>query len=141
MVVKGKTLIGPIFGIFGAGLLLVAAISAFGVQGIHEMTLNVIPMTWEQVGFDPMLLTVSAILTLLWGLFGLIGALLGLVGKRFGVYLMLIFGIIATVGMFVQIGNYAIAGAPYTVFLNSHLFFVDPILLLAGGLIGLFLKD
>jgi hypothetical protein len=141
MIVRGKSLLGPIFGIVGSILLLVAAFNAFGIQAIRENYLNSFGDTWESIGFDPMLFTASAVLTLIWALLGLIGALLSLMGKKLGVYLMLIFGIIASVGMFIPIGTYEIISVQYAVFLNSHLVFADPFLLLLGGIIGLIFKE
>ncbi|TES98306.1 MAG: hypothetical protein E3J90_06020 [Promethearchaeota archaeon] len=72
---------------------------------------------------------------------GLVGAILAFTGKKMGVYLMLIAGGIATVGMFIPIGTYTITIIPMAVNMNSHMFFVDPILLLVGGILGLALKD
>ena len=99
-------------------------------------------MTWESIGFDPIVFTISAVVTVVFGVLGLIGAILGLLGKRIGVFLMLICGIIAAVGMFIPIGTYVIFNT-YTVSLNSHLYFVDPILILLGGILGFLtlLKD
>lgn len=141
MAVRGKALISPVFGIIGAGLLLVAAINAFGIQALRENYYFQLGYTWETIGFDPMFFTVSAILTLILGLLGLIGALIGFLGKRIGVYLMLISGIIASIGMFIPIGTYEFLSLEYTVFFNSYLFFVDPFLILLGGILGLIFKD
>ena len=97
-------------------------------------------MTWADIGFNPVLLYLQMILTIVLGLLGLIGAILAFVGKKIGVYLMLIFGIVATVGMFVPIGNISII-IPFPVTLSASLFIVDPILLLLGGIFGLILKQ
>jgi hypothetical protein len=141
MVVKGKALAGPLLGIIGAALLLMAGIVGFGTQAIRENLLIVAGLSWEDIGFDPMLFTVSAVLTLVWSLLGLIGAILSLMGKKFGGFLMLICGTIATIGMFIPIGTYTILSVEYTVFLNSHFLFVDPILLLLGGVLGLVFRE
>lgn len=141
MVVKGKALVGPLLGVIGAALLLIAGIVGFGIQNIREVLLNAEGMSWEDKGFDPMLFTVSAVLTLVWSLVGLIGAILSLMGKKIGGYLMLICGIIATVGIFIPIGNYTILSEVYTEFLNRHTLFIDPILLLLGGVLGLAFRE
>ncbi len=141
MVVKGKALAGPLLGIIGAALLLMAGIVGFGTQAIRENLLIVAGLSWEDIGFDPMLFTVSAVLTLVWSLLGLIGAILSLMGKKIGGFLMLICGSIATIGMFIPIGTYTILSVEYTVFLNSHFLFVDPILLLLGGVLGLVFRE
>ncbi|NHJ20092.1 MAG: hypothetical protein EAX91_04040, partial [Candidatus Lokiarchaeota archaeon] len=67
--------------------------------------------------------------------------IIALFGKRFGVYFMLIFGIIATAGMFIPIGSYLMAYIPNTVFLNFSWYIVDPIILLLGGILGVAFKE
>ena len=133
--------VSPILGIIGATLLTIAGFIGFGLMATLQAILTGYGFTWADVGLDPSLLTVSAILTLVWGLLGLVGAILAFTGKKMGVYLMLIAGGIATVGMFIPIGTYTITIIPMAVNMNSHMFFVDPILLLVGGILGLALKD
>ena len=139
--VKGKALVGPILGVIGATLLTVAGFIGFGLMATLQALLATYGLTWADVGLDPSLLNVSAILTLVWGLLGLIGAILAFLGKKIGVYLMLIFGLIATVGMFIPIGTYTILLVSIPVNMNTSMFFVDPILLMLGGILGLALKE
>jgi len=133
--------VSPILGVIGATLLTIAGFIGFGLMATIQALLTASGLTWADVGLDPTLLTVSAILTVVWGLLGLVGAILAFTGKKMGVYLMLIAGGIATVGMFIPIGTYTITIIPMAVNMNSHMFFVDPILLLVGGILGLALKD
>lgn len=133
--------VSPILGIIGATLLTIAGFIGFGLMATLQALLTGSGLTWADVGLDPTLLTVSAILTLVWGLLGLVGAILAFTGKKMGVYLMLIAGGIATVGMFIPIGTYTILFVTIAVNMNSSMFFVDPILLLLGGILGLALKD
>ena len=133
--------VSPILGVIGATLLTIAGFIGFGLMATIQAILTTSGLTWADVGLDPSLLTVSAILTLVWGLLGLVGAILAFTGKKMGVYLMLIAGGIATVGMFIPIGTYTITIIPIAVNMNSSMFFVDPILLLLGGILGLALKD
>lgn len=133
--------VSPILGIIGATLLTIAGFIGFGLMATLQALLTGSGLTWADVGLDPTLLTVSAILTLVWGLLGLVGAILAFTGKKMGVYLMLIAGGIATVGMFIPIGTYTITFVTIAVNMNSSMFFVDPILLLLGGILGLALKD
>ena len=140
MVVEGKGKVGPILGIVGASLLLIAGFIALGAQGLMEIALASAGLTWADVGFDPILFTVRSALTLVFALVGLIGAILGLMDKKIGVYLMLIFGLVATVGMFIPIGSLTIGYMTFPVTMNGALLFVDPILILLGGILGLFLK-
>ena len=116
---KGKELAGPIVGIIGSTLLIVAAL--FGLISIGLGILFVIRI----------------MTTLILGILGLIGAILGFTGKRVpGAVLMLLAGIVAVVGMFIPIGIYYL---PIT--LVYTFFFVDPFLVLIGGILGLALKD
>ena len=133
--------VSPILGVIGATLLTIAGFIGFGLMAVVQALLTTSGLTWADVGLDPSLLTVSAILTVVWGLLGLVGAILAFTGKKMGVYLMLIAGGIATVGMFIPIGTYTISFVTIAVNMNSHMFFVDPILLLLGGILGLALKD
>ena len=133
--------VSPILGVIGATLLTIAGFIGFGLMATVQALLTASGLTWADVGLDPSLLTVSAILTVVWGLLGLVGAILAFTGKKMGVYLMLIAGGIATVGMFIPIGTYTISFVTIAVNMNSHMFFVDPILLLLGGILGLALKD
>ena len=133
--------VSPILGVIGATLLTIAGFLGFGLMATIQALLTTSGLTWADVGFDPSLFTVSAILTLVWGLLGLVGAILAFTGKKMGVYLMLIAGGIATVGMFIPIGTYTISFVTIAVNMNSSMFFVDPILLLLGGILGLALKD
>ena len=139
--VKGKALVGPILGVIGATLLTIAGFIGFGAIATLQVLLSTYGLTWADIGLDPSLLTVNAILTLIWGLVGLIGAILAFTGKRIGVYLMLISGLIATVGMFIPLGTYILIIVPIAVNMNSSMFFVDPILILLGGILGLALKE
>lgn len=139
MVVGGKAKVGPILGLVGSALLLIAGFIAFGVQALLEATM--FPLTWADIGMDPMILTVRAVLTVIFALVALIGAILGLLGKKIGVILMLIFGIITTVGMFVPIGTITIGFTTIPVSMNYNMFFIDPILILLGGILGLALKE
>ena len=141
MVVKGKPSLGPILGIIGAGMLIIGGIVSFNVRVQKELELAALAMTWTDVGFNPNLYTVSSTLTIVWGMLGLFGAIIALFGKRFGVYFMLIFGIIATAGMFIPIGSYLMAFIPNTVFLNTSWYLADPIILLLGGILGVAFKE
>jgi len=132
--------VSPILGVIGATLLTIAGFIGFGLMATLQALLATSGLTWADVGLDPSLLTVSAILTLVWGLLGLLGAILAFTGRKIGVYLMLIFGLLATAGMFIPIGSYTILLLPIPVNMNSSLFFVDPVLLLLGGILGLALK-
>jgi len=139
MTVQGKAIVGPILGIVGGALLLIAGLFAFGAVGTIQAYLTLAGLTWADLGLDPMLLNVHAIMTLLWGILGLVGAILAITGKKIGVYLMLVFGIISVVGLFLPIGTYTLL-IPINITLNGSFILVDPFLLLVGGILGLTLK-
>lgn len=134
MVVAGKAKVGPILGIVGGTILTIGGLLLFGYPTIIEVLIY--PATLADMGIDATLLMIPAILTLVYGLLGLIGAILGLVGKKIGVFLMLIFGILACVTMFITIPNGTVMQP-----LSGAGFFVDPFLLLLGGILGLALKE
>lgn len=140
MAVKGKALVGPILGLIGGTLLMIGGLLVLGVMGTLEATLALSGLTWVDIGLDPTLFYVNFTMTLLFGIVGLIGAILAMVGKKIGVYLMLVMGIIAVVGLFIPIGSYTLIFLLVNITLNSSLFFVDPFLLLVGGILGLALK-
>ena len=141
MVVQGKAIVGPILGLIGGLILTVGGLRIFSSIAQIEGLLVLMSMTWADIGFNPVLLYLQMILTIVLGLLGLIGAILAFVGKKIGVYLMLISGLVATIGMFIPMGTILIIVIPIPVTLNSSLFFVDPILLLLGGIFGLLLKE
>ena len=140
IVVQGKAIVGPILGLIGGLILTVGGFMLFNSIAQIEALLALMAWTWADIGFDPMLFYLQMILTIVWGLLGLTGAILAFQGKKIGVYLMLIFGIVATVGMFIPIGVMVII-IPIPVTLNASLFFFDPILVLLGGILGLVLKE
>ena len=131
---------GPILGIIGGALLLLGGLISFGTQGTIQAYLTLVSLTWADIGLDPMFLTINSIMTLTWGILGLLGAIFAMQGKKFGVYLMLVIGMISTVGLFIPIATYTMLSIPLSISLNGSFLFVDPILLLLGGILGLTLK-
>ncbi len=133
--------VGAILGIIGGSLLLLGGLISFTAVGTLEAALTLAGLTWADIGLDPMFLTINSIMTLLWGLLGLLGAIFAMKDKKWGVYLMLVFGIISVVGMFIPIATYTILSIPLSIPLNGSFLFVDPFLLLVGGILGLVLKE
>ncbi|MFW9828242.1 MAG: hypothetical protein ACFFEY_11645 [Candidatus Thorarchaeota archaeon] len=120
MVVKGKALVGPILGLIGSVLLIIAGIIGF-TNPLIQFAMVLFP-----------LLALSFIMPLILGGLGLLGSLLGLFGKKFGNIITLIIGIVAVIGMFIPLYF------PFPLVLS--LFWVDPFLILVGGILGLALK-
>jgi hypothetical protein len=79
------------------------------------------------------------IFTVLWGVIGIIGALLAFQGKRIGNILAIVGGALALIGLFIPLGIIN-TGVPVPVFLSYSLLFIDIILMLLGGILGLILK-
>ena len=132
--------VGAILGIIGGSLLLIGGLISFGTVGTIEALLTLNSLTWADIGLNPMFLTINSIMTLTWGILVLLGAIFAMQGKKFGVYLMLVIGIISVVGMFIPIATYTLI-LPFSIPLNGSFLFVDPFLLLVGGILGLTLKE
>ena len=141
MVVTSKLIIGPILALIGGIIMMFASYLVFrGIVSI-ESNLEIEGLTWEDVGFNPILMNVRFILTLLWGILGIIGAIIAFTGKKLGSFLALIGGILGSIGYFVLLGTIKMGiGTPIPVFLSGSFFLVDTIIMVIGGLLGLILK-
>ncbi|GAG89478.1 unnamed protein product [marine sediment metagenome] len=137
---KWKIKIGPILGLIGSVLLLIAAFGGFRAQSDLEKTLTGLGLNWAAIGFDPWIMMTSTLLTLLLGVMGVLGTILVFNNKKSGAYLLLIAGCIAVLGMFIPIGsiNYLLTSIPVS--LSYSLLLVEPFLMLIGGILTLALK-
>lgn len=140
MVVKGKALAGPILGIGGSIIFLIAGFNAIGAQARYEIPMGLLGLSWQDIGFNPLILTLRATLEIFFALLALVGAILALIGKRFGAYLLLIFGLISIAGSFIPIATITIAYVPFLVTMIHPLFYIESILMLIGGILTLALK-
>ncbi|MFX0073863.1 MAG: hypothetical protein ACFE96_00360 [Candidatus Hermodarchaeota archaeon] len=141
MVVGGKAKVGPILGIVGSAILLIAGFMAFGTQALIEAQLSLLGLTWADIGFDPSIFMIRGLITVLVSLLGVIGAILALVGKKVGAFLLLIAGIVAVVGSFIPMATMTIAMVPIPVTLIYPFFYVESFLMLIGGILALALKE
>ena len=139
-ITKRFTKLGPILGILGSVLLLIAGFRGFALQSELEKTLTGLGLTWAAIGFNPWILMTRTLLTLLLGVMGVLGTILVFNNKKSGAYLLLIAGCIAVLGMFIPIGsiNYLLTSIPVS--LSYSLWFVEPFLMLIGGILTLALK-
>jgi hypothetical protein len=137
----GKEKVGPILGIVGSALVLIAGFISFGVQATVEAQLALGGLSWEDIGFDPSILMIRSIIVIVLALVGLIGAILALTGKRVGAFLLLIAGIVAVVGIFIPLGTITIGFISIPVPMTYSMFFVDPFIMLIGGILALVLKE
>ena len=140
MVVKGKLLVGPILALVGGGIMLMSGYFVFSSIALNEAELTGGGLSWADVGFSRELMYIRFILTLLWGVLGIIGGILALMGKKFGSILALIGGILGIAGMFIPLGTITIV-IPVPVSISGSFLFVDAALMLIGGILGLALKE
>jgi len=138
--VKGKLLVGPILAILGGVIMVISAYFVYASIAITEAGLVTAGLSWQDVGFNPMLFYVRVACTALWGLLGIIGAILGFKGKKIGGILAILGGILGIIGMIVPIGTITIV-LSVPVSLSSSFVFVEPSLMLIGGILGLILKE
>ncbi|MGV9170945.1 MAG: hypothetical protein ACOC4M_16940 [Promethearchaeia archaeon] len=91
----------------------------------------------RSLGIEPNLMYIPMLTTLLCGIFALIGSVMIVKGIKEGNIVLLITGIVAVVGMFIPVGEWRVEGVqPLTFHLSGSLIFVDPFLVLLGGIIG-----
>lgn len=118
--VKGNLLIGPVLALIGSILLLVGGLIAV-TNPLIQLAMSIMPI-----------IALTFVMPIILGVLGLIGAFMAATGKKGGNYLALIAGLVAVVGMFIPI---------YFVFpLVMSFIYVDPFLMLIGGILGLIIK-
>lgn len=133
--------VGPILGIVGAAILLIAGFMAFGTQALIEAQLGLLGLTWGDIGFDPSLFMIRGLLTVVFSLLALVGAILALKDMKIGAILLLLFGAICLIGSFIPIGSLTISFIAIPVTMIYPFFYVESILMVVGGILSLALKD
>ena len=121
--VKGKMLVGPILALVGAILLLIAGLIGL-TNPLMQALMVILPIV-----------ALSFVMSIILGVLALAGAFMAITGKKQGNYLTLIAGLIGTVGMFIPITPLGVPMLVYT------FIFIDPILILIGGILGVLLKE
>ena len=140
MVVKGKLLVGPVLALVGGIIMLFSGYFVFASIASIEETLALAALSWADAGFSLELMYLRVACTFLWGVMGIIGGIIAIIGKKLGSVLALIGGLLGVVGMFVPLGTITIVIAvPVT--LSASFMLLDPIIIVLGGIIGLILKD
>ncbi|UCC20911.1 MAG: hypothetical protein JSV62_06425 [Promethearchaeota archaeon] len=119
--IKGKLLIGPIVAIVGSVMLL-----SGGILGLF------IPEIQIAMALFP-ILYLTFVLPIILGIVGIAGAVLVIVNRKLGNIIAIIAGLIAIIGMFVPI----LVVYP----LVMSLFYIDPFLILIGGIIGIVISE
>ena len=140
MVVKGKLLIGPTLALIGGIIMLFSSYLVSESLVTIGHNLSDAGLQWFEVGLYPELMILAFTSTILWGILGLIGGIIAIFGKKSGSIIALIVGILGFIGALVPLGtNITITQIPIT-FTGSFLF-IDPILMIFGGILGLNLKE
>ncbi|MHA1988194.1 MAG: hypothetical protein ACW98D_16285 [Promethearchaeota archaeon] len=119
--IQGRLLKGPLVAILGSILLLIG-----GIVGVS------IPEVQENMARFP-ILYVTFILPIVLGIIGITGAVLSIINKPYGNYAILIVGIIAVIGIFIPI----IATFPLVI----SFIYVDPFLILIGGIVSVVIRE
>lgn len=104
MVLTRKQLIGSIIGFFGGFLFLWPSYYAFRARTEYTIFISDYGVTWSDVNFNPELFTIRFIITILWGILTITGALLNILGKQFGNIFCFIGGFGGVAGFFIIIG-------------------------------------
>ncbi|MHA1797482.1 MAG: hypothetical protein ACTSVY_03450, partial [Candidatus Helarchaeota archaeon] len=82
MVEKSK--IGGIIAIIGGSLLLIGGLIALGTMSMLETTLQFAGLTWADIGFNPIILYLNFIFTLVWGIIAMIASIMALKENNLG---------------------------------------------------------
>ncbi len=137
-IISYKSNIGPGITLIGAIMLLFAGFILYGeFQQIVSMV-HFYGESLESLGVDPSLLELKIGSTIGLGLGALCGAILAFKFRKIGGIICIILGVIALIGPFITIGYIdltAIGGEIVPINLNALGFFVDPILLIIGGIV------
>ncbi|MHA1193041.1 MAG: hypothetical protein ACTSP9_12190 [Promethearchaeota archaeon] len=81
---------------------------------------------------------VRLILTLFWDIVGIIDAIIAFNGKKLGSFLVLIGGILGSIGYLFPLGTITMGiSTPSPVFLSGSFFLVDTVIMIIGGLLGI----
>ena len=110
------------------------------------MQRNLLIPYWSNIltnSFEYLPLLIEWIITLILGIFACSGAILSLKNHTIGKCLVLISGIIATVGVFIPIGmSYKMKCKCATpVYLVAIAFYIEPYLVLIGGIVTFYYKN
>ena len=119
--IKGKLLAGPLVAILGSVLLLIG-----GILGISLPEMQLVMALFP-------ILYVTFILPIILGFIGITGAVLAIIDKKYGNYAVIIVGLFAVIGIFIPI---------LVVFpLVMSFLYIDPFLILLGGILGVAIRE
>ena len=99
-----RELLGSILGFIGGFLFIWPSFYAFRARTLWSSFISEYGAAWDDVDFNPDLFTLRFLITILWGIFTITGALLTTLGKQFGNIFCFIGGIGGFVGYFIIIG-------------------------------------
>jgi hypothetical protein len=139
MVAKGKLLYGPILSLFGGIIFLFSSFLVSEKLIAIGYILSDAGLHWYEVGLYPELMIIGFVCTIIWGALGIIGGIIAIFYEKFGSIMALNGGILGLIGALIPLGtNIAITQIPIT--LTGSFYFLDPILMILGGVLGLTLK-
>ena len=125
-IVKGKDLVGSVIGLLGGILVFIAGIYSFVVYFPYYASFGA-----QYPALVPPLL----------GVLGLIGAMLVLFGKRKGIVLEIIMGLLIGILQFIAYGPMTGDPSLWNLRVTYSLFYLDPFILLIGGILSLVIKE
>ena len=129
---------GQIMALIGSILLIIGGFSGIGTIEILNLIISDAGETWNSLGVDPSLLYLRMGNTLFLGIGSLIGSIISLRYKLIGGAICIILGVIIIIGWFIPIGFIdlsSISGGITTVTLNGAGLFIDPFLIVIGGIL------
>lgn len=136
MVLTRRKLIGSILGFIGGFLFIWPAYYAFDARAQWSNFISFYGVTWDEVNFNPDLFTLRFIITILWGILYITGALLTVLGKQFGNIFCFLGGIGGLVGFFIIIGYIKIpAHVTFIPISLSANLFIENIFAIVAGLV------
>ncbi len=133
---------GHIIGFIGAILMVIGGLVSLNRMNQLEQQLVQLGTSFASLGIDIDMINMNFLLTLIFGLIGVVGAIIGLAGKKVGSIILLGGAILAVVGTFITIAPAKILtiGMSQLTFpaitLSSSFLMADPYLMLIGGIIG-----
>jgi len=133
---------GPIIGLIGAILIVIGWMISFSNVNQLEIRLMEVGTSMAEEGVDTGALNLNSILSLLCGILGIVGAFIGISGKKVGSVILLCVAIIFVIGTFIILApeiTFIVGIYQYTVLpikVTSPLIIFDPYLMLLGGILG-----
>ena len=134
--------VGSILGLIGACLITFGGIWVNIQINQLEQELSQYHITLDSLGIDTEAINIMFLVSILFGIIGIVGAIIGLAGKNFGNWILLGVGIFTIIGSFIMLvpaeriditGGYVYFPA---IPLVGSVLITDPYLITIGGILG-----